>query len=223
MNATPSPSKYATTDRIIVFAAALILAVIVTGPGAESGQSFDCRSAHAADEVTICHEPHLAKLDQDLAALRRQRNEAKRDDVEGNEIAFLNARRRCGENRGCIEQSYRNRIQELARPFSEQGNERLGRPDEKQADRQLNGRDSHRQSPRRTINPVSTSRSTNPRSVHEPSLTLIRHELRDQVNSGLVTIILGGLDSGDLSDATDLVTTIKGPQLRILPVAGGER
>ena len=223
MNATPPPSKYATTDRVIVFAAALILAVIVIGPGAESGQSFgqsfDCHSAHAADEVTICHEPRLAKLDQDLAAL--QRNEAKRDDVEGNEVAFLNARRRCGENRGCIEQSYRNRIQELARPFSEQGNERLGRPHEKQADRQLNRRDSHRQSPRRTINPVSASRSTNPRPVHEPSLTHIRHELRDQVNSGLVTIILGGLDSGDLSDATDLVTTIKGPQLRILPVAGG--
>ena len=50
--------------------------------------------------------------------------------------------------------------------------------------------------------------------------TEIRHELRDQVNSGLVTVILGGLDSGDLSDATDLVTTLKGPHLRILPVAG---
>ena len=50
--------------------------------------------------------------------------------------------------------------------------------------------------------------------------TEIRHALRDQVNSGLVTVILGGLDSGDLSDATDLVTTLKGPHLRILPIAG---
>src|SRR5215471_1688320 len=48
----------------------------------------------------------------------------------------------------------------------------------------------------------------------------LRHVLRDQVNSGLVTIILGGLDSGDMSDATDLVTTLGGMHLRVLPVAG---
>jgi len=48
----------------------------------------------------------------------------------------------------------------------------------------------------------------------------LRHVLRDQVNSGLVTIILGGLDSGDMSDATDLVTTLGGAHLRVLPVAG---
>ena len=81
-------------------------------------------NARAADEVTICHEPGLGKLDQDLAALRRQRQKADRDDVEDNEIAFLNARHRCGENRGCIEQSYRNRIQEFAQSLSEQGHER---------------------------------------------------------------------------------------------------
>src|SRR5215471_7441870 len=48
----------------------------------------------------------------------------------------------------------------------------------------------------------------------------LRHVLRDQVNSGLVTIILGGLDSGDMTDATDLVTTLGGMHLRVLPVAG---
>jgi TRAP-type uncharacterized transport system substrate-binding protein len=47
-----------------------------------------------------------------------------------------------------------------------------------------------------------------------------RRELREQANSGLVTIILGGLDSGDLSDATDLVTILKDAHLKILPVAG---
>jgi uncharacterized protein len=300
MNATPPPSKYATSERVFVFTAALILAAIVIGSGLASGQSFDCRTARAADEVTICHEPGLAKLDQDLTALRRQRQKAKRDDVEDNEIAFLNARHRCGENRGCIEQSYRNRIQELARSLSEQGDERLGRANEKRVERPLDGRDrqhSGLESPRQPINSVSASQSTNPRSVHEPSLTgstkevsgrppssdrddsiehtapaetnrdspkaiaasparheilsnsspppagdgrrprggssrtaqkskeqqggtHVRHALRDRVNAGLVTIILGGLDSGDLSDATDLVTTVKGAHLRILPVAG---
>ena len=300
MNATPPPSKHATSERVFAFTAALILAAIVIGSGLASGQSFDCRTARAADEVTICHEPGLAKLDHDLAALRRQRHKAKRDDVEDNEIAFLNARHRCGENRGCIEQSYRNRIQELARSLSEQGDERLGRANEKRVERPLDGRDrqhSGLESPRQPINSVSASQSTNPRSVHEPSPTgstkevsgrppssdrddsiehtapaetnrdppkaiaasparheilsnsspppagdgrrprggssrtaqkskeqqggtHIRHALRDRVNAGLVTIILGGLDSGDLSDATDLVTTVKGAHLRILPVAG---
>src|SRR5437870_6301573 len=301
MNATPPPFRYAPTERVFVFTAALVLAAIVIGSGSASGQTFDCRIARAADEATICHEPGLAKLDQDLAALRGQRHEANRDDVEDNEIAFLNARRRCGENRGCIEQSYRNRIQELAQSLSEQGHERLERANEKRAERQPDGRDSQHsgwESPRQSINSVSASRSTNPRSLHEPSPTgstrevsgrppssdrgdlvehtapaetnrdpsktiaappaqhevlsnsssppagegrrprggssrtaqkskeqqglgtHIRHALRDQVNSGLVTIILGGLDSGDLSDATDLVSTVKGARLRILPVAG---
>ena len=300
MNAKPSRAKPARTERVIIFTAALILAVIVIGPGAGSGQGFDCHATRAADEVTICHEPDLAKLDQDLSALRRQRNQAKRDDVEDNEIAFLNARRRCGEHRGCIEQSYRNRIQELARSFPEQGHERLGRPNEKWSERQPDGRDSQHSGlarPGQQIESVSASRSTNPGSVHEPvptgstreisgrrpsdhddlaertapgetsrdrpkALTAlpvqheilpnnsspalakgrshlggssdtaqkskerqglgtdIRHALRDEVNSGLVTIILGGLDSGDLSDAIDLVTTVQGTNLRILPVAG---
>src|SRR5260370_41508805 len=48
----------------------------------------------------------------------------------------------------------------------------------------------------------------------------MRPALRVQVKSGLVTRILDVLDSGDLSDATDLVTTLKGAHLRILPVAG---
>ena len=103
MNATPPPARYATTERVFIFAAALILAAILIRSGLASGQSFDCRTARAADEVTICREPGLAKFDQDLVALRRQSHKPKRDDVEDNESAFLNARRRCGDNRGCIQ------------------------------------------------------------------------------------------------------------------------
>src|SRR6195256_1388655 len=165
MNAIPSPSNCASTERAFVVAAAVILAAIVIGTGSARGQTFDCQTVRTADEVTICYEPGLAKLDQDLSALRHQRNQAKRDDGEDNEIAFLNARRRCGENRGCIEQSYRNRIQELARSLSEQEDERLGRVDEKRVERPLDGRDrqhSGLESPRQGINSVSASQSTNP-------------------------------------------------------------
>jgi len=44
--------------------------------------------------------------------------------------------------------------------------------------------------------------------------------MREQVNSGLVGIIFGGMDDGDLGDATDLVATVESGNLKILPVAG---
>jgi len=44
--------------------------------------------------------------------------------------------------------------------------------------------------------------------------------MREQVNSGLVGIIFGGMDDGDLGEATDLVATVESGDLKILPVAG---
>jgi len=113
--------------RPSILATGLFVATTLIGAGAADGQSFDCRHARSADEVTICQEAGLAKLDQDLASLQRQRKEkrhkAERDPVDDNETAFLNARRRCGENHACIAQSYRNRIQELSQSLSEEGRE----------------------------------------------------------------------------------------------------
>jgi hypothetical protein len=101
------------------------------GAGAANGQSFDCRKARSADEFTICQESGLAQLDQELRSLKRQRKEkhhkAERDDADDNETAFLNARRRCGESRACIEQSYRNRIQERTRSSPEEDREQPSR------------------------------------------------------------------------------------------------
>lgn len=258
MNAIRSPLKHVTSE-LFVFTAALILAAFTIGSGSARGQTFDCRGARAADDVTICHEPTLAKLDQDLAALRRQRNMAFRGKVEDDEIAFLNARRRCGDNRGCIEQSYRNRIEELGHSLSEQVHQPLGRTGEKRTHREPDGRESRQSGlvgPVQSINSVRASQyneghrspliaphdilsnsGSSPANeagrLHDAGSRTaqksnkqhgvgsdIRQRLRGQVNAGLVTIILGGLDSGDLSDATDLVTTVKGAHLRILPVAG---
>src|SRR5437763_15949322 len=75
---------------------------------------------------------------------------------------------------GCIEQSYRNRIEELARSFPEQGHERLGRADVKRPESQLEGGESQNsalESPRQPINSVTASRSTNLRSVGKSSWT----------------------------------------------------
>src|SRR5262247_3008179 len=82
MIAIRSPSSRAVRDPFFVFRCALVLAPIVIGSGSVTGQTFECGTARAADEVAICHEPGLTKLDQDLSALRHQRNQAKGDDVE---------------------------------------------------------------------------------------------------------------------------------------------
>jgi len=99
----------------IVLGAVLIAAGI--GTNRANAQSFPCRSAHYSDEKTVCSDPGLGQLDQHLADVYRRvmlklpRRDA--EELDKHEDLFVTARRRCGENRACIEQSYRNRIQEL--------------------------------------------------------------------------------------------------------------
>src|SRR5260370_31967430 len=80
-------------------------------------QSFDCRTARTTDEQTICQDPELARLDQQLATLYHRDignlAEEQREQFQRHETYFLNARRRCGENSHCLGASYRNRINEL--------------------------------------------------------------------------------------------------------------
>jgi uncharacterized protein len=132
MNTMPQPPNRATVRRSsFVLAAGLLIAATLIGAGVANGQSFDCRKARSADEMTVCQESGLAQLDQELTSLKRQRKEkhhkAERDDADDNETAFLNARRRCGESRACIEQSYRNCIQELTRSSPEEEREQTSR------------------------------------------------------------------------------------------------
>ncbi|TMJ63210.1 MAG: hypothetical protein E6G81_00010 [Alphaproteobacteria bacterium] len=95
---------------------ALMTAAWVGAPPV-AGQSFDCRNARYADEKAICHESRLGDLDRELSATYdkagKKLSKQEREAFESNETAFVNARHRCGENQGCIEQSYRNRLQEL--------------------------------------------------------------------------------------------------------------
>lgn len=110
------------------FVAAAVVGIVVLAAGLGSApsnaQSFSCRHARYADEKTVCHDPSLGQLDQQLAAVYRRvmlklpRHEAER--LDKNEDLFVIARHRCGEDRACIEQSYRNRIQELQSALSEE-------------------------------------------------------------------------------------------------------
>jgi|HubBroStandDraft_6_1064221.scaffolds.fasta_scaffold34660_6 uncharacterized protein len=142
MSTIPQPADRAPVARCLsILATGLFVGAILIGTEAASGQSFDCRKARSADEMTICQESGLAQLDQQLASLKRQRKEkhhkAERDEADDNETPFLNARRRCGENHACIEQSYRNRIRELSQSVPDEDPERPGRhTDAKRSDRQ---------------------------------------------------------------------------------------
>src|SRR5437016_1517483 len=51
---------------------AAIVAALAMPPAIAAAQSFDCRAARSADEMTICQNGDLARLDQQLAAAYRR-------------------------------------------------------------------------------------------------------------------------------------------------------
>ena len=121
--------------------------LIAVGLGASANaQSFDCRNARSADERAICQDSRLGDLDKQLADVYdRVGGKLSNEDraaFEKNETAFVNARHRCGGHQGCIEQSYRNRLQELLSALPGEATDRSERrSDTKRADRQKNSRD----------------------------------------------------------------------------------
>jgi uncharacterized protein len=70
-----------------------------------------------------------------------------------------------------------------------------------------------------TVSPRAASQDSRHKSPVS-GLEAIRLAMRQQVNSGLVSIIFGGMDDGDFSEATDLVATVESPDLKVLLVAG---
>jgi uncharacterized protein len=116
MNSQP-PYRILLSARLLPIAlGALLIATGLKAPTANA-QSFNCRYARYADEKTICRVPLLGQLDEELASIYRRLllnlPRAERGDLDKNEDRFVIARRRCGADRACIEQSYRRRLQEL--------------------------------------------------------------------------------------------------------------
>jgi uncharacterized protein len=69
------------------------------------------------------------------------------------------------------------------------------------------------------LSPTAASQDSR-RKSSVSGLEVIRLAMRQQVNSGLVSIIFGGMVDGDFSEAADLVATVESPGLKVLPVAG---
>lgn len=94
--------------RTLIGLAALFL------PAAAEAQAFNCRLARYADEVTICEEPRLSRLDERMSRLfYGVRAEVGGGPLDAEQDAWLRSRRSCGSDEACIDSSYRQRIREL--------------------------------------------------------------------------------------------------------------
>jgi uncharacterized protein len=98
-------------------ACVLALCTFVVTPLA--AQSFNCRDAQKPDEVLICQNPQLAKLDEQMASmyfrLRNSLSGTARSRLEADQTAWLQERYGCGRDAGCIRGMYERRIEQLAK------------------------------------------------------------------------------------------------------------
>ena len=81
-------------------------------------QSFNCRYARAPDEVAICEDTRLSRLDERLSNrffhLRDSLSGSDRARLDRAEETWLHARHRCGGDRACIARAYRTRLSQLS-------------------------------------------------------------------------------------------------------------
>lgn len=97
--------------------ACLFAAVVTLAPLSAEAQSFNCRYASRADEVVICQNSGLAALDERMSGIY-ERTRARlyggaRQALIQDQTNWLRGRYSCGPDAGCIEDAYRQRIQEL--------------------------------------------------------------------------------------------------------------
>lgn len=83
-----------------------------------SAASFDCAKARTPDETAVCNTPALSALDSEMAGLWYAYQKApllmgasgaRQDEAQ----AFLQRRRQCGADRGCLARAYAERISQL--------------------------------------------------------------------------------------------------------------
>ena len=94
------------------------LLAFALAPLSAEAQSFNCRRASTPDEVEICRNSGLSALDERMAGMyKRLRGRLLahgREALMDDQAAWLQSRHACGSDAGCIEDSYRRRIRELA-------------------------------------------------------------------------------------------------------------
>jgi uncharacterized protein len=77
--------------------------------------SFDCSKASSPFEKTICGNPNLSSLDEQLANVygKAKANSSNPDQLKADQIAWIKNARTCGADSSCIQQAYNSRISAL--------------------------------------------------------------------------------------------------------------
>lgn len=103
--------------RVFLLATGLLGGVLLAFVSAAKAQSFNCNYARTPDEVLICQEGELARLDERLASIyarvRGRLDAQDRRELEFEQSSWLQSRKECGRDFRCIESHYRRRIDQL--------------------------------------------------------------------------------------------------------------
>lgn len=77
--------------------------------------SFDCSKASSPFEKTICSNPSLSTLDEQLASTYRNAKDSSSnpDQLKADQVNWIKSTRACGVDVGCIQQAYKTRIAAL--------------------------------------------------------------------------------------------------------------
>jgi uncharacterized protein len=98
---------------------ALLILAVVAFPSLAEAQSFNCRYARNADEIAICDDSQLSRLDERMSRLFFEVRDSvwgrERAALDADQAEWLDSRQSCRRNPDCIEDAYRQRIRELRR------------------------------------------------------------------------------------------------------------
>jgi uncharacterized protein YecT (DUF1311 family) len=85
----------------------------------QGGASFNCNIAQRPDEVLICQSDELSALDRQMSSIyfqiRNGLSGSAREQLEAGQARWLRSRMQCGGDFGCIQSTYRERIDALNR------------------------------------------------------------------------------------------------------------
>jgi uncharacterized protein len=96
------------------------LAMLVAASGTAHAVTFDCNKARLPDEVVICSESDLSKLDdqvnQTYLFANAQQPQGQRDYLKLRQRQWLNVRHRCNADKACIRKVMQDNMAWLANP-----------------------------------------------------------------------------------------------------------
>jgi uncharacterized protein len=101
-------------QKMVFAAVAAVLLVMQWSGPVEARPSFSCRgNGLTLDEVTICNDGYLSKLDRELAFLWKSLTARQKANLRDVQRDWLWRRGNCGDDSDCIESLYYEQISRL--------------------------------------------------------------------------------------------------------------